>query len=150
MTDLLRPVLELSVVIPGLLLSYFPVKSYLKQRPVRLTAWLLPLILGLCIGGGLLCRYLYVSTTPVLACITLAVLVLYVKTLRISLWKSGSIALSACAVFACINSLSRAVNAALLLHTPTAAEEPGFCLPACIFCCSQSWIFIRPHTWYEI
>lgn len=141
MTNLLRPILELSVVIPGLLLSYFPVKSYLKQRPVRLTAWLLPLILGLCIGGGLLCRYLYVSTTPVLACITLAVLVLYVKTLRISLWKSGSIALSACAVFACINSLSRAVNAALLLHTPTAAKEPWFCLPACIFCCSLGWIF---------
>mgnify|MGYP000169371553 CR=1 FL=1 len=31
MKDILRPILELSVVIPGLLLAYFPVKSYLKQ-----------------------------------------------------------------------------------------------------------------------
>ena len=40
--------------------------------------------------------------------------VIYIKTLRISLWKSGTIALSICAVFACINSLSRAINAAML------------------------------------
>ena len=30
MTDILRPVLELSVIIPGILLAYLPVKSYLK------------------------------------------------------------------------------------------------------------------------
>ena len=33
MKDILRPILELSVVLPGLLLAYFPVKSYLKQSP---------------------------------------------------------------------------------------------------------------------
>ena len=40
MTDILRPVLELSVIIPGILLAYLPVKSYLKQTPFKLTAWL--------------------------------------------------------------------------------------------------------------
>lgn len=35
MKDILRPILELSVVLPGLLLAYFPVKSYLKQSPYR-------------------------------------------------------------------------------------------------------------------
>ena len=39
MTDILRPVLELSVIIPGILLSYLPVKSYLRQTPLKLTAW---------------------------------------------------------------------------------------------------------------
>lgn len=29
----LRPVLELLVVFPGLLLAYFPVRSYLNQSP---------------------------------------------------------------------------------------------------------------------
>ena len=29
--ELLRPILELGVVIPGMLLAYFPVKSSLKQ-----------------------------------------------------------------------------------------------------------------------
>lgn len=46
MADILRPVLELSVIIPGILLAYLPVKSYLKQTPFKLTAWLLPLLLG--------------------------------------------------------------------------------------------------------
>ena len=57
MTDILRPVLELSVIIPGILLAYLPVKSYLRQTPLKLTAWLLPLLLGICIlgGGSLLC-----------------------------------------------------------------------------------------------
>ena len=48
MTDILRPVLELSVIIPGILLAYLPVKSYLRQTPLKLTAWLLPLLLGIC------------------------------------------------------------------------------------------------------
>ena len=52
MTDILRPVLELSVIIPGILLAYLPVKSYLRQTPLKLTAWLLPLLLGICIFGG--------------------------------------------------------------------------------------------------
>ena len=30
MKDVLRPILELTVILPGLLLSYFPVKSYLN------------------------------------------------------------------------------------------------------------------------
>ncbi len=55
MTDILRPVLELSVIIPGILLSYLPVKSYLRQTPLKLTAWLLPLLLGICIFGGAVC-----------------------------------------------------------------------------------------------
>ena len=33
MKDTLRPILELLVVLPGLLLGYFPVKTYLKQSP---------------------------------------------------------------------------------------------------------------------
>ena len=46
MTDILRPVLELFVIIPGILLAYLPVKNYLRQTPLKLTAWLLPLFLG--------------------------------------------------------------------------------------------------------
>ena len=51
MKDILRPILELLVVLPGLLLGYFPVKTYLKQSPGRLAAWLFPLMACLCIGS---------------------------------------------------------------------------------------------------
>ena len=51
MKDILRPILELLVVLPGLLLGYFPVKTYLKQSPGRLAAWLFPLMACLCFHG---------------------------------------------------------------------------------------------------
>ena len=67
MKDILRPILELLVVLPGLLLGYFPVKSYLKQSPGRLAAWLFPLMACLCIGSGLVCYRLGTSTFLALA-----------------------------------------------------------------------------------
>ena len=140
MKDALRPVLELSVVLPGLLLAYFPVKSYLKQPPGKLALWLLPLMTGLCIGGGLVCYHLRISTAPSSAFLTLAAIVLYIKTLRISLWKSGTIALSVCAVFACVNSLSRAVSAAMVLQMQLPPDEPWFCFGACVFYNAVCWL----------
>ena len=64
MKDVLRPILELTVILPGLLLSYFPVKSYLKQSPGRLAAWVLPLLAGFCTAGGLICDRTVCEYTP--------------------------------------------------------------------------------------
>ena len=49
--ELLRPILELSVVIPGMLLACFPVKSSLKQPLSKLVLWLAPLLALLCAAG---------------------------------------------------------------------------------------------------
>ena len=38
MTEILRQILELAVVLPGLLLAFFPVKSYMRQPPIKLAA----------------------------------------------------------------------------------------------------------------
>lgn len=72
MKDILRPVLELTVVFPGLLLAYFPVSSYLKLSPAKLAAGAVPLLLGLCLGGGLLCYHFGISTAFSVLLITLA------------------------------------------------------------------------------
>ena len=82
MKDILRPILELSVVLPGLLLAYFPVKSYLKQSPGKLAARILPLMAGLCIGAGIICYQLHASTASALAGITLLAIGLYTGTLQ--------------------------------------------------------------------
>ena len=50
--ELLRPILELGVVIPGMLLAYFPVKSSLKQPLSKLALWLAPLLALLCAAGA--------------------------------------------------------------------------------------------------
>ena len=78
MREALRPILELAVVIPGLLLAYFPVKSFLKQPCGKLAAWLAPMMLGLCVGGGLLCWYFRTSTAYAIACVTGIAVFLYV------------------------------------------------------------------------
>ena len=142
MKDILRPILELSVVLPGLLLAYFPVKSYLKQSPGKLAARILPLMAGLCIGGGIVCYQLHASTASALAGITLLAIGLYTGTLQISLWKSGTIALTVCAVFACINSLSRAISVMIALHMQLPQDEPWFCLAACVFYNVVCWILV--------
>ena len=140
MKDLLRPILELTVVFPGLLLAYFPMRSYLKQPPARLAAWAVPLLLGLCLGGGLLCYRFSSPTALPLLVITLAASLLYVKTLQTSLWKSGTIALAVCAVFACLNSLSRAIGTAITLRQQLPPDKPWFCFAACIFYNAVCWL----------
>ena len=137
----LRPVLELLVVFPGLLLAYFPVRSYLNQSPGRLAARLLPLMAGACVGGGLLCLRFQCPTVAAQAVLALAAALIYIKTLRISPWKSGTIALSVCAVFACVNSISRAVSAALLIYARAPWLEPWLCLSTGIFYNAACWLF---------
>ena len=139
--ELLRPILELGVVIPGMLLAYFPVKSSLKQPLSKLVLWLVPLLALLCAAGGVVCYARRMPTAPMLAALTLLAVVIYIKTLRISLWKSGTIALSVCAVFACINSLCRAINAAMLIDSPQAQAAPWFFLRSAICYHAICWLF---------
>ena len=111
-----------------------PILTFTAAGPSALfisgAARILPLMAGLCIGGGIVCYQLHASTASALAGITLLAIGLYTGTLQISLWKSGTIALTVCAVFACINSLSRAISAAIALHMQLPQDEPWFCLAA--------------------
>ena len=140
MKDVLRPILELTVVFPGLLLAYFPVRSYLKQSSAKLAVWEVPLLFGLCLGGGLFCYHFGLSTAFPLLLITIVTIFLYLKTLRLSLWKSGTIALAVCAVFACLNSLSRAIGTAITLRHQLPPDKPWFCFAACIFYNAVCWL----------
>ena len=85
MTDILRPVLELFVIIPGILLAYLPVKNYLRQTPLKLTAWLLPLLLGICILGGAVCCALQIPTRWFLFPLLPVIMLIYHKTLKMTL-----------------------------------------------------------------
>ena len=62
MNNILRPTLELTVIIPGMILAYLPVKSTLKISLPKLIAWLFPLLIALCILGGILCSALQIGT----------------------------------------------------------------------------------------
>ena len=147
MTDILRPVLELSVIIPGILLAYLPVKSYLRQTPLKLTAWLLPLLLGICILGGAVCCALQIPTRWILFPILPVIMFIYHKTLKTSAWKSVSIFLAVFAVFACVNSLSRAFNALITADLHITENELWFHTGAGIFYNVICLLFVLA-SWY--
>ena len=147
MADMLRPVLELSVIIPGILLTYLPVKSYLRQTPLKLTAWLLPLLLGICIFGGAVCCAFHFPTRWVLFPLLPVIMLIYHKTLKISVWKSVSIFLAVFAVFACLNSLSRAVNALITADLHITENELWFHTGAGIFYNVICLLFVLA-AWY--
>ena len=144
MTDILRPVLELSVIIPGILLAYLPVKSYLRQTPFKLTAWLL---LGICILGGAVCCALQIPTRWFLFPLLPVIMLIYHKTLKISVWKSVSIFLAVFAVFTCVNSLSRALNAFMTADLHITENELWFHTDAGIFYNVICLLFVLA-AWY--
>ena len=41
MSEIMRPILEIAVIIPGMLLAYLPVKACLRQAPFKLGLCLL-------------------------------------------------------------------------------------------------------------
>ena len=147
MADILRPVLELSVIIPGILLAYLPVKSYLRQTPLKLTAWLFPLLLGICIFGGAVCCTFHFPTRWILFTLLPVIMLIYHKTLKISVWKSVSLFLAVFAVFAYVNSLSRAVNALITADLHITENELWFRTGAGIFYNVICLLFVLA-AWY--
>ena len=130
MLNILRPILELTVIIPGMLLAYLPVKPFLKQSLSKLISWLLPLLMVICVSLGTLCYILNLSTAPFLFLILLILITIYHKTLYISIWKSGSIFLAICAAFACFNSFIRAIHALMTADLNLTENELWFCTGA--------------------
>lgn len=116
-----------------MILAYLPVKSYMKQPLGRIVSWMLPLLLGACVICGGISYRLNDSVGILLLLVAASAMVIYHRTLKISLWKSVSILLAVGAVFACVNSISRAVNAKLTADLNITQNEPWFCLKAEIF-----------------
>lgn len=147
MNDLLRPMLELTVLIPGIQLAYLPLRSYLKQNPHKLFLWMGPLLILIILLGSLICLHFRISTVPVILLISAALAVIYTKTLSVSLWRSGSVALAVCSVFSCTNSLIQAINAILAGSPEMLSQTPWFCPEASLIYNLICWIIVL-ITWY--
>ncbi len=137
MQEVLRAFLELSVVFPGILLAYLPMKSHLKMRPLKLFAVLLPMLIFLCLGGAFICYYAGIGTFFVMTALIAAVSLLYIHTVDVSPWKSANIAIAVCAIFACLNSVSRAINAMITTET-----ELWFTVGAGLAYHLMCWLFV--------
>lgn len=84
MSDIICPILELSVVFPGTLLSYLPMRHHLRIKYWKLIATIVPFLLLLCILGGVVCYFLKIGTLWIILPILLLVCAIYCRTLKIS------------------------------------------------------------------
>lgn len=136
----LGPLLELSALLPGVVLGCLPVRSHLRSPRLK---WLLPLLALMLAGLGTAasCRmkiprlWLWLVLLP-------GTCLLYMLSLRVSFWKSGNVGLSVCAVFACINGLARAFDA--LLHQ---GGGVWLCPSAGLAFQAGCWLFVL-LAWY--
>lgn len=163
MTEMLRPMLELAVLIPGTLLAYLPMKEHLKIKMGALTAIWLSTLLMLCIVGGLFCYSFEIKTISLILPAFMLMSVAYCATLRTSILKSANIALAVCGVYACLASITRAIDSIVYPKN----IEPWFGLTGGIVFNTFCWIFVMlafypashavcdliddeniAHTWY--
>jgi len=108
--EFLSPTLELMIFLPGMLLAGLPMKQHLRIRPLRLAAAAVFFIILLSLMGGSLCCFLSVKTTWLFFPITAIAGSAYAHTLRVTRWKSVSVFLAVCGVFACLGSVVRALD----------------------------------------
>ena len=155
--------LELAVLIPGTLLAYLPMKQHLKIKMGALTAIWLSTLLMLCIVGGLFCYSFEIKTISLILPVFMLITIAYCATLRTSILKSANIALAVCGVYACLASITRAIDSIVYPKN----IEPWFGLTGGIVFNIFCWIFVMlafypashavcdliddeniAHTWY--
>ena len=66
MRTIIFQALEFTVLIPGMLLAYLPVNSSLKQKPKKMIAWMLPLLVIISFLSGFVCNRFHLSTRMIL------------------------------------------------------------------------------------
>lgn len=126
MIDIFRPIIELAVILPGILLAYLPMKRHLRIDKGKLSLLWIPIILLLCAIGGSLCWILQIKTIWVAVPVFFLAGVIYCNTLKITYWKSISVILAVCGVFSCIRSISKVIDYILCPNN----TAPWFCLSA--------------------
>ena len=143
MLNVLRPIIELSAIIPGVLLAYFPMKRHLKVKVGRLAAVGVPISILLCILGGFVSFLLKTQALWVAIPIVIVLSCAYCATLSIPHWKSLSVILAICAVYSCLGSISRAIDSMINPYN----TEPWFSLSVAVSYNLFCWAFVL-LAWY--
>lgn len=143
MTDLIRPMLELAIFFPSMLLSYLPMRRHLRFGYGKLAAIGVLVLLLLSVLGGSLCYFLRIGTLWITLPALPLLCVAYCATLKISHWKSVSVFIAVYGIFSCMNSIAGAIDA---LVSPGNAA-PWVCLETVGVYHLLCWAFVA-LTWY--
>lgn len=128
--------MELMILLPGMLCAFLPMKQYLRIRPARLTALMVPLLIFLCLAGGGLSCFFSVRTGWLLFPAAAVAGTVYVRMLTVSPWKSISVFLAICAVFSCTGSIATAINDRVSTESPASFLSPAAAVIWFLMCCA--------------
>ena len=143
MTNVFCPMIELGAIIPGVVLAYLPIKKHLKVSKLRLFPVMILSLACLCTLCGFVC-YRYNLKSFVLAIpIVFALSAAYCCSLKTSVWKSASVLLAVCGVFACIASITRAFDSITFPQNTT----PWFEIKSAVLFNILCWMFVI-LAWY--
>lgn len=138
MIDILRPIIEIAVIMPGLLLAYLPMSRHLRTSKGKLLLLWIPILIFLCTAGGSLCYFLRIKTIWVIFPVFFITAVIYCRTLKTVRWKSISVILAVYGVFSCISSISRVID---YIFCPN-NTAPWFCLSAGLMFNLLCWLSV--------
>lgn len=102
--------MEFIIFLPGMLIAYLPMKQYLRLRPARLTAVTIPLIFFLCLAGETARCFFHINILWLFFPAAAIMGSFYVHTLTVSRWKSVSVFLAICGVFACLGNAAIGIS----------------------------------------
>lgn len=143
MIDILRPIIEIAVILPGILLAYLPISQYLRISKGKLVLLWIPILIFLCISGGSLCYFLRIKTIWVIFPVFFIAAVIYCRTLKVIRWKSISVILAVYGVFSCISNISRAIDFIICPNN----NAPWFCINTALIYNLFCWILVI-LAWY--
>ena len=143
MNDILRPFLELSIILPGMLLAYLPMKQNLRITPLKLAAVFVPSAVFLCLILSFLCCRLELSLPWGMGPAVFLCGIFYLCTLNISPWKSVSVFLAVCAVFCCLGGTAKAIHNILY----PVNDESWLSIKASLAYILMCWLFVL-ISWY--
>jgi len=146
MKEFFCPALELMILLPGMLLSCLPMKQYLRLRPARLAALIVPFTVLLSFAGGSLCFFLSVKTIWMFFPIAAIAGLVYTRMLRVTRWKSVSVFLAVCGVFSCLGSVARASDLILAPGNTAPCLSLRGALLYNLLCWIFTGIFLHPAT----
>lgn len=143
MSDILCSTLELSILFPGMLLAYLPMKPHLRMRPAKLITVTTPLLVFLCLIFSFVCYSFRLKTVLMLFPAVLLCGIFYIHTLTICHWKSISVFLAVCAVFTCLGSIIKAFHSMLYPESRT----PWLSIETTLLYVLICWAFVI-IAWY--
>lgn len=143
MPEILHPILELSVLLPGAVLAYLPMSQYIRIRSGKLIPTATIFLLLLIITGGYTCYFFKLKTLWMFLPLTIIAGIFYLCSLKTSVWKSFCVFLAICAVFSQLGNFAKAVQNMLYPGNTYLWLSPKAALSFILLC----WAFVL-IAWY--